>query len=102
MVSNLKVSYASLLADGEAGAPSVIFDLLAKQDDKSKAAYIQQIALQLEGIDQVSPAEAKIAFMSIDPGINVEIINQYITVRSSYPRLEYLLLGAALFYLSFL
>ena len=75
------------MVDGEAGAPSAIFDLLAKQDEQSKAAYIQQIALQLEGIDQVSPAEAKIAFMSIDPGINVEIINQYITVRTFSPKL---------------
>ena len=36
--------------------------------------------MQLEGIDNVSPAEAKIAFMSIDPGINIEIIRKYISV----------------------
>lgn len=36
--------------------------------------------MQLEGIDTVSPAEAKIAFMSIDPGINIEIIRKYISV----------------------
>ena len=31
----------------------------------------------------VSAAEAKIAFMSIDPGINIEIIRKYISVRLS-------------------
>ena len=37
--------------------------------------------MQLEGIDNVSAAEAKIAFMSIDPGINIEIIRKYISVN---------------------
>ena len=39
--------------------------------------------LQLEGTDDITSAEAKIAFMSIDPGINVEIINKYLSVSQT-------------------
>ena len=41
------------------------------------------IKLQLEGTDDITSAEAKIAFMSIDPGINVEIINKYLSVSQA-------------------
>ena len=79
----IQLEYTDKFADGPAGTPSIIFDLLYTQDKRSKAEYISQISLQLEGIDTVSVSEAKIAFMSIDPGINANIINQYIKVNNS-------------------
>ena len=58
--------------------------LLQDQDLKEKREYLHQIKLQLEGSDSITTAEAKIAFMSVDPGINVQIINTYLQVYS-YP-----------------
>ena len=57
-----------------------MMSVLAEQDEKEKEIYTEQLAVQLEGIDAVGPAEAKIAFMSVDPGINAELINKYIQV----------------------
>ena len=58
-----------------------MMSLLAEQDEKEKEIYVEQLSVQLEGIDYVGPAEAKIAFMSVDPGINAELINKYIKVN---------------------
>ena len=59
--------------------------LLQEQDISEKAEYINQVKLQLEGTDEITSAEAKIAFMSIDPGITVDIINSYLSVsRMNY------------------
>lgn len=57
-----------------------MMSVLAEQDEKEKEIYTEQLAVQLEGIDAVGAAEAKIAFMSVDPGINAELINKYIQV----------------------
>ena len=57
-----------------------MIQLLQEQDIAEKAEYVNLVKSQLEGTDEITTAEAKIAFMSIDPGINIEIINTYLSV----------------------
>jgi hypothetical protein len=72
------VKYSELFDEDETGSPSGLIKLLQEQDLKEKEDYLKLIKIQLEGSDSISTAEAKIAFMSVDPGINVQIINTYL------------------------
>ena len=75
------VKYSELFDEDETGSPSGLIKLLQEQDLKEKEEYLKLIQIQLEGSDSISTAEAKIAFMSVDPGINVQIINTYLQVK---------------------
>ena len=54
--------------------------LLQLQDHEEKQEYVELIKTQLANVGNVTKADAKVAFMSIDPGINIEIINEYLDV----------------------
>ena len=75
-----QIQYDDFFEESETGAPADLVKLLQEQDIAEKAEYINQVKLQLEGTDEITSAEAKIAFMSIDPGITIDIINSYLSV----------------------
>merc|ERR1712131_278821 len=73
------MGYESFFEEKPNSKQTQFVEKLEEQDQQEKIEYIRQIKLQLEGTDDITSAEAKIAFMSIDPGINVEIINKYLS-----------------------
>ena len=77
---NLQIQYDNYFEESPTGAPADLIQLLQEQDIAEKAEYVNLVKSQLEGTDEITTAEAKIAFMSIDPGINIEIINTYLSV----------------------
>ena len=77
-----QIQYDNYFDETETGAPSKLVQMLQEQDTAEKTEYIKQVTSQLEGTDEITTAEAKIAFMSIDPGITVETINAYLSVIS--------------------
>ena len=79
--SLLQIRYDDFFEESETGAPADLVKLLQEQDAAEKEEYINLLKLQLEGTDEITTSEAKIAFMSIDPGITVEVINAYLSVR---------------------
>lgn len=72
------VKYNSLFDEDPTGAPSGLVKLLQLQDHEEKQEYVELIKTQLANVGNVTKADAKVAFMSIDPGINIEIINEYL------------------------
>jgi len=78
-----EIQYDNYFDETDTGAPSNLVKLLQEQDTAEKSEYIKQVKSQLEGTDEITTAEAKIAFMSIDPGITVETINAYLSVGLS-------------------
>ena len=79
-VNFFQIRYDDFFEESETGAPADLVKLLQEQDSAEKEEYINLLKLQLEGTDEITTSEAKIAFMSIDPGITVEVINAYLSV----------------------
>ena len=85
--SNFQIQYDNYFEESPTGAPAELIQLLQEQDIAEKAEYIKLVKSQLEGTDEITTAEAKIAFMSIDPGINIEIINTYLSVSFDFRKI---------------
>ena len=78
-----QVQYDKYFEENETGSPGQLIELLQEQDNTEKAEYVDQVKMQLEGTEEITTAEAKIAFMSVDPGITIDIINQYLAVSTT-------------------